>query len=155
MRNIFLLLMVLCITDALAQDAVFKSVDSEGGVIYADEPPRQEMKTQIVELEDGPSVTEQSAAKNEADAMIKRSDEQVQRRLDRNMELAKQRQELQAEKNKKVEEVDTGRSESVPTYYPVYTYPIIPPPRPKPVKPMPPHTVPPVRPVPYNGISAN
>lgn len=160
-RSLRLLIVPILLLSSLsstlfAQDNVYKSIDQSGVVTYSDEISDDTSKVETITVEKGPSADSQQLAIEKADEMVKRSDEMVQKRMDRNLELSKQRSELQLESTRRKAaeaEAEAVRAQNT-GYYPTYSRPInYPPatilPMPKPIHPIAP-------PQPANGgISAN
>ena len=104
-KFITLLLQVTLIPAAIA-DPVYKSTDPQGNITYAAEPAENAVSVEQVTVPEPPSPEDQQQAMEASRELIERSDKLMQQRMERNLELAKEKARAQqAAEARRAEEI--------------------------------------------------
>jgi len=121
------------VSGSVCSQAVYKSVDESGNVIYSDAPPESAVVTKAVEVPPGPSEESIEQAREEVAKVSKRADELEENRLQK--EQARRAEERQRQQQAQTPPPYDGREYGTsPYWYPAYpAYPS------RPHHPYPPH----------------
>lgn len=118
-----LLILILFIFTASPSGAgsVYRSVDAQGNVTYSPHPPPDAVDSTTVNIPEETEAASRAPAGDDLKALVERSDELVQRRLQRNLELAKERNKLQQTvEQRKAQEALLAREMEQRRGYPLY-----------------------------------
>ena len=124
MTKLFSILLLLFMGVSSSAESIYRSVDSEGNVTYSNQPVTDAVDSDRVGIPPGPAPELKEQAQEELKALVERTDELVDRRLQRNLELTKEKLRLQqAAQERRAREALLNREFEWRRGYPIYPWP--------------------------------
>ena len=87
--------LILCMGTAVQAGVVYRSVDADGQVTYSSQAPTDAVTSREIDVLENLPPESLTKARNELKALLERADELVERRMQRNLELSRERNRLQ------------------------------------------------------------